>query len=222
MEEKEVKKEKSFNYFAYLLSAVLKPKTTFEKEKEELKDTKNAMILALIVSGGMTILNFINTIFNTVRYKTYSFTEGYKTAWDFNRIKNINLLEVIGKNFLIYIGIIFAIAGIFYIGSLIIKKETNFLRLLSSAATSMVPLAICSLFIGPILGLIWSDLNYIVMLAGMAYTLSILYNLLNIEIKLDGDIKVYFYAICSAILLVIGYFVVSRILISAITKGFGL
>ena len=203
------------NYLMYLVSSVMKPKTTFEEEKEKLKDTKNAMVLAVISAGIMTILNVISTIITTVRV-TSIFSE---TKWVWENLKYIKWFEVIGKNFLIYAGIIFAIAGVFYIASLIIKKESNFMRLLSISATSMIPFAICGMLLSPIGGIIWSTLTLVFIIVGITYSLSILYNLLNLEIKIDGDIKIYFYAACTAVLLIAGYYICLKLIVGTVANS---
>jgi len=203
-------------FFTYLLAALMKPKTAFKEEEEKLGDTKFGIILSLIVAGVMTVLTILNTIYTTVRVT--SFFSG-ETKWVWENLKNVKWIEVIGKNFLIYLGVMFAIAGVFYLGCLLVKKDCSFIKNLSIAATSMVPIAVCSMLLAPIGGMIWVQLSFIFIIVGMVYSCAILFELLNTNIKLDGDIKIYFNAACTSVLLIAAYFIASRLLVSTLTKG---
>ena len=210
--------ESPLNYLLYIINVLIKPFKSFKKEEQKLNDSKTSFILALIVSGGMTIINLIKTIFTTVRVKSFSFTEGYVSTWQWDNLKNIKWVEVIGKNFLIYLCILFAIAIVFYLGSLIIKKQLNFMKILSIASTAVLPAIICGMIISPLAGKVWSPLSIIFMVAGGVYSLLILYELVNDDLKLDGDIKIYFNLICLSILVVAGYYVFMKLFMSSVTS----
>lgn len=207
------------NYIMYLIAILLKPIKCFKEEENKLNNPKTSFILVLIITGVMTVSNFLHTVITTVRVANYSWSEGYTYSWDFSRMKNINYLEVIGKNFLIYAGIILSIAVVFYLGSLVIKKNLNFIRTLSISATSVIPAVIGSMILSPILGLIWSPLSMVFIIIGLVYSFVILYELINSDLQLEGDIKIYFNAICFGILIVAGYYVYINLLVSSISSG---
>lgn len=207
------------NYLMYIITILIKPFKSFKDEETKLNNTKHSFILALIISGAMTIINLIKTIFSTVRVASYSWTKGYTYSWKWDNLKNIKWLEVIGKNFLIYAGIILAIALVFYLGSLIVKKELSFVKSLSIASTAIIPVVIGAMIISPLIGKIWSPLSVVFTVVSGTYSLIILYELMNDKLKLDEDIKIYFNVVCLGILAVAGYYVYMKLLMSSVTDG---
>ena len=207
------------NYLMYIIAILLKPFKSFKDEETELNNTKTSIILSLIITGAMTIINLIKTIFSTVRVASYSWTDGYTYSWQWDNLKNIKWIEVIGKNFLIYACIIFAIALVFYLGSLIVKKQLSFIKSLSITSTSIIPVVIGAMIISPLAGKLWSPLSIVFMVIGGVYSLIILYELMNNELKLDGDTKIYFNLTCLSILTVAGYYAFMKLFMSSVTSG---
>ena len=114
------------SYFFIILAVILKPFTAFKEELNKFNGFKNSIILSLIISVGATLINLISSMLSVVRVKSFDWTSGgYKINWIWENLKNLDYLKTIGKNFLIYLGIIVAIAVVYYLGSLIIKKQTN-------------------------------------------------------------------------------------------------
>lgn len=209
------------NYLMYIIAVMIKPFKSFKEEETKLNDTKTSLILALIMSGAMTIINLIKTIFSTVRVASYSWTSGYTYSWQWDNLKNIKWIEVIGKNFLIYACVLLAIALIFYLGSLIIKKQLSFIKSLSIASTSVIPAIICGMIISPLAGKIWSPLSIVFIAIGGVYSFIILYELMNEELKLDGDKKIYFNLISLGILTIAGYYAFMKLFMSSLTSELG-
>lgn len=189
----------SINYFSYIVGIMLKPSKIFKEEKG-LNDTKNSFVLTLIVSCLMTLVTLVTTIIGAV--KTYDFWEG-KTTWEFSNLKNLNYIELIGKNLIIYVASILLITVIFYIGTLIVKKETKFQKILAASSSSMLPFIALSLIVAPLVANIWAPLSMIVMVSGFIYGVVILYELINSELQFEGDMKIYFNAICFILLICI-------------------
>lgn len=193
------------NYLTYGIAVLLKPIKSF-KEEEQLNNSKTSFLLTLIMTLVMTVINLIKTILVTVRVPSYSFSKGYTYSWQWDNLKYIKWLEVIVKNFLIYAVIILAIALVFYLGSLILKKQLSFIKSLSITATSIIPMVVGSMVLSPIIGMIWSPLGIIFTVVGGIYSIIILYELMNKELNLEDDIKVYFNVACLGILVLVGYF----------------
>ena len=183
----------NLNFIKYIIGILLRPLKSFNEEENKLSDTKNSIILALIVTVSMTLLNLIHTIIYTVRVSSYL---NSTTSWDFSNLNNINYIQVIGKNFIIYACIILAITVVFYLGSLIIKKQMNIIKNLGIVATSMIPLVLGSMILSPILGAIWIPLGVIVTVVSAIYSVLILLELMNKELQLVGDVKIYFNLVC--------------------------
>lgn len=209
-------------YFLIIISTILKPFTAFKEELKKLNEFKNSAFLSLIVSGVFTIINFIVTAYNTVKVTQYDFILGKeKTNFVFENLKKLDFLQLIGKNFLIYLGVIAVIAVIYYIAGLIAKKQPTFSRLLGISAIATTPVMICSLILSPLISLIWADLAIPVIIIGAAYSIILLYEGMNSEISLDGNAKYYLNFICLAILAISGYYLCINLILTSVANEFG-
>lgn len=209
-------------YFFIILSVILKPFTAFKEELHKFNGFKNSIILSVIVSGIATIVNLLSTMLSVVRVKSFDWsTNEVTTSWVWDNLKELKYIEIIGKNFLIYLGVILAIAVVYYLVSLIAKKQVNFSRLLCISSVSVTPLLICYLVLSPLLTLIWSELTTPVIIIGAIYTLVLIYDGMNSEIVLEGNMKYYFNLICLSVLGLAAYYVGKELLISSITDGLG-
>jgi hypothetical protein len=212
----------ALNYLIYIIAVILKPIECFKQEESKLNNTKTSFVLSIIVAGIMTLINLIKTVIATVRVEKYSFYDGESVTWEWSNLKELKWFEVIGKNFLIYFGIIFAIAVIFYIGSLIIKKNISFIKTLSISATSVIPTIIGMMILSPLAGMIWAQLSIVFTAVGTIYSILILYELMNNELKLENDFKLYFNLICFGILVVGLYYVFMKFFMASSASGLDL
>ena len=209
----------TLNYIMFLISMLIKPFKKFKEEDAKLGDAKNSIILALIVSVVMTLIKTITYIISLVVVKKYSFSKGYTTTINWENLKDVKWIKFIGQNFLIFAGVILAIALVYYIASLIAKKSVNFTKLLSISAASLVPYTVGAMLLAPIGGYIWSYLSVLFTVAGSVYSFIVLYELMNDEIKLESDAKIYFNVACLTILLFGGYFAIIKIMTASITSS---
>lgn len=204
-------KSTGMNYFKYILNVVIKPFDTFKKEESNLSSFKNSGILAGIVIVALTILNLISTMIASVRITSY-WTDEVEWVWE--NLKNIEYFKVIGQDLLTYAGIIFAISGIYFLASLVIKKDAKFVKLLSATVTAFIPLAIAMSILSPLLSLIYSYLGLIIKVIGCVYFIIILLELLNDQIVIENkNTRIYFHLVCLSILLVGGGFIAYKITI---------
>lgn len=209
------------NYWTYITHILLTPIQYFKNEEEKLNDSKTSFMLSLIITLVMTVSSLIQAVIATVRVASYSWSKGYTYSWKWENLKDMKWIELIGKNFLIYAGIIIAIATVFYIASRIIKKNLNFIKTLSISATSVIPATIGTMILAPIMGIIWSPLGIVFMMAGLIYSFVILYELINNLLHLEGDMKVYFNSICFSVLIGSGGYVYMRLIMSAVLGDLG-
>lgn len=206
-------------YFILMLAVILKPFTTFKEELNKFSSFKNSTILSLMVSGIATIINLFTTMWNAVRVKDYGWlSTDTSTKWVWSNLKELKYIEIIGKNFLIYLGIILAIAAVYYIASLIIKKQPNFSRLLGISVLSVVPMLICSLILSPLLGMIWIKLSMPITIIGAVYSILLIYEGMNNEVLVDGNTKYYFNLICMSILGIGLYYLYTKMFVSSVSS----
>lgn len=146
---------------------------------------------------------------------------GGETTWVWENIKELDFVKVFFVNFLVYAGIIAAIAGLYYLGSLIVKKKSNFSRLLAIATISIIPMYVCNLLLAPILGMITSFFAISFTVIGLIYSLLLMVELMSNELELNGNVKFYFNLACISILLIVGIYVCINLLVSAINSSLG-
>jgi len=209
-------------YFFIILSIILKPFTAFKEELNKFNTFKNSTMISLIVSGIATVINLLTSMWNAIHSKSFDWTSGgYSTSWNWDKLGDLNYIQIIGKNFLIYAGAILVVAGIYYLASLIAKKQTKFPRLLGISALSVTPLLISYLVLSPLLTLIYAPLGIFITIAGAVYTIVLIYEGMNSELQLEGNIKYYINLICLTILGVALYYVYINLMVSSITDGLG-
>ena len=175
-----------------LFEILLKPFTALKEKINKFDSFKNSAILSIMVSLLASLITLIKTIISTVRVTSGGLFTETKTEWVWENLKKIEFIKVIGKNWLIFLVIIFAIACLYYIAGAIIKKQLNFSKILGISAISIVPL-LFALLLSPIFAIMYAPL--------------IIYETINNEILLEGDIKYYFNFICLSILFIAGYYV---------------
>ena len=209
------------NYLMFIISLLLKPFQSFKSEEHKFNDTKTALIFSGIVAGGMMLINLLTKMISTVFAKTMDLTTlSYKTTIDFSRLENLDYLNLIFKNLLMYAGVILAITGVYFLASLIMKKQINFIKMLVITSSSVVPFAVIGLGAAPILSLIYSDLSIVLMLVGAIYSLIILITLVKEQVDFESkDMEIYFHSICISILGVAGYYFIINLLIKSVTSG---
>lgn len=211
------------NYLMYIIAILLKPFNCFKEEESKLANTKTSIILSTIVAGSMTLINLVKAMISAVFVKSFDLsTLEYKTSFDIAGLENLDYLQLIGKNLLIYAGVIVAIALIYYLASLVFKKQTSFIKLLAITSTSLIPFIVLGMIVAPILSKIWADLYLIILIISIVYSLLIFINLINAEVDFaNGDMRIYYNGICMAVLLIAAYYLIINMLTSAITSDFG-
>ena len=205
------------DYVKYLLGSLLKPYDTYKNNESTLGDIKNASILTLIVVGIMTAINLLSTMISAVRHK--SFFSG-EVTWNWDNLGDVEYFKVIGLDLLVYAGIIAAIAGVYYLGSLVIKKNAKFSNLIGAATTSVVPFATCSLLFSPILSMIYSPLGIAATVVGFVYTLVTLIELVNDIVVIDNkNTRIYYHLVCLSTVIIVGGFIAYKVLVNSIFGG---
>lgn len=208
------------NYLKYVLGLLLKPFETYKSEEGKLSNVKNSLILSGIVAGAMMLINLLTAMISSVFVKTMDCsTFKYKTEFNIEGLKNLDYLELIGKNLLIYICIIAAIAVVYYLASLVAKKSINFMKTLSISASSIIPYVIMGMVVSPILGKIWALLSIVATIVGAVYSIIIFVLLISDNIKFDKkDLSAYFHLACMTILGTAGYYAYMKLFTSGITN----
>ena len=201
----------TLNIFAFIIAVILKPISSFKGSVQKLENQKNSLVLTIVLAVVMTITNLITTVINTVREYSY-YKRTYSWHWD--NLKDFKWFSVIGKNFLVYLCIFLIVAGVFYLVSLVFKKTLPYLKSLAIVVSAFIPGVIGTMIVGPLLSLIYTPLSMLVIALSIVYSITILYELINEELKLESDQKVYFNIVCYGVMMIIGYFAFTKLIAS--------
>lgn len=207
----------------YIISFIIKPFETYKNEEIKLENPKFGLILSGIIATAMMIIKLLISMISAIFVKTLDYsTFEYKTKIEFAGLKELDYLNLIVKNLFIYIGIIVAIAGVYYLASLVMKKSINFIKTLSISASSIIPYVIMGMLVSPILGKIWSPLSVVATIVGVVYSIIIFVLLLSENINFDKkEVTAYFHLVCMTILGTVGYYVYIKIFTSGVVDQIG-
>ena len=196
------------NCLMFILNVILKPVSTLKEKLKDYSDFKSSGILVVFVSLGTMLINLLGSMISVVFYKGYSFKKGSTFNVDFGNLKNLDYFDLIVKQFIQFIIVVVAVAGIYYIVSLIFKKSANFFKLVTISAVSFIPFVIATGFVAVILNYIYIPLSLFVTLGALIYSLLTFVNAMDEELNIDDStLKVYFHSICLTALFIVAYYV---------------
>ena len=201
------------DYLKFLLDALIKPFKTYNDKKAELSDNKHVFILTGVVSVAMMLLTLIRSMI-TICISTNLWTG--KTTFELSNLKYLDWVSLIFKNLLIFAAVIYVIAGVYYLATLIIKKEVKYTKLLAIACVSVIPFTAAALFLAPLMAYIWDILMLALFVAGIVYSIMILVCLFREEVKFDNvQTEAFFNLSCLTIILTAGIYLMVRLLLSS-------
>ena len=149
----------------------------------------------------ITIVYLITTMYNSVRVSSY-FSDEVEWVWE--NLKDLNYIKLIGQNLLVCAIGIFVLSGIYFLANLIIKKDVKFSKFLAIVSTTIIPVAIASLIISPLISMIFAELGIVVNIIGVIYSLIMLLGLIDNVVGLDNkDIKIYYHTACLSTFVII-------------------
>lgn len=199
--------------FMFILNVILKPVSTLKERLNDYSDYKNVGILLVLVSFCRMVINLVGNMISIVFVKRMSsYLKGdTKLHVDFENLKELDYLSLIFKEFFVFLIVIAILAGIYYLVALVMKKNANYFRLVTVTSVSFIPFIIVSCFISIIIEYIYAPLAFFLVCASFIYSLLTFINAMNDELDIDdSNLKVYFHTICSAVIIIITYYVVSN------------
>jgi hypothetical protein len=188
--------------FNKTIKFIKSPLTAKKENLEKYDDIKEAGIYAVFVSLLVVIANLVTTMLNTIVTRTYTGS----IELSFDGLGDLKYLDLIFVNFLWYIGVIVVIALVYFIVMKIKDMKANYGRLLYITTGSIISYYLAITLVAPIITLISPKLyliNIIVSLSALMYGMIVFYELVNEELKLTGDKKIFFNMVCTIILVII-------------------
>lgn len=188
----------NFNFVKYIVSFVIKPYETYKNNESRLADTKVGLLLSLIVAGAMMIIKLLSSMVSVVVVKELNYsTFDYETTIDFSRLGDLNYLNLTVVNFLQFLVVICAIAVVYYLASLVVKKSVSFVKVLAISASSFIPYVVITMLISSILMNIFYKFAIIVFVVGILYSVIVFVVLINDNINFEKkDYVIYFHSVC--------------------------
>ena len=211
------------DYTLFIIQALLKPVTTFKAKLKKHDDLKTIAIFTAIVAAVAMLLNFVHQVIATVRVPQFEggFFTGIEVVgheWYWNNISELSIMNLIFRNFFIYLGVIAAIALVYFLAGRVVRKDAKFQGALLVATISAIPLVLTSFIVAPIFNWLHMHLAVIVAIAAIIYSYALLIVGMNQELDLaEDDTRVYVNVVCIALLLIIGYFIAYQMLDNLIT-----
>lgn len=205
------------NCLSFIWGVILKPVACLKDNIDDYSDIKKTGILVLLVSLARMIINLISSMISVIFIKEVNFWTGVtKLTVSFERLKNLKYFDLIFKQFFGFIIIVAAVAGIYYIVSLIMKKSVNYFKLVAVSIVSFVPFIISS-FVSVIVSYIYIPASLFLIIS------SFLYSIFTFIIGVDDEIgfensnfKVYYHTICLIILFIISYYIFNNSLFDSL------
>ncbi|MDD2435746.1 MAG: zinc ribbon domain-containing protein [Bacilli bacterium] len=187
--KKEIKPHPVVVYLKFILSFLLKPMTTLKKEINKFEDYKKTLILSSLIVLFTSFLTLLNIIISSIIKNNFNGTI-------------LDYLKTFNNNSVIYFAILILITLIYFLTSIVIKKEPHFFRLLGITTISVIPLVIGLLVFMPLSKMISIGLGMFIAIASIIYTLLILSETMSREFELsDSNLKIHFNLICLTLLM---------------------
>ena len=122
-----------------MIGLFIKPITTTKEKINNLK-MKQSIIATALVCAITTILTLIQGIISAARTTSYDWSDfSTKTKWDFSNLKELNFFDLIVKNYFYVAIAIVGIAVIYFVGAMIMKKNTKMYHILGITSLSLIP-----------------------------------------------------------------------------------
>lgn len=197
-----IDKQKYISLWNYIVDGIFRPITTNEKILKDGNDMEEAITRVFKVGVVGMLVNLVMTMIRSIFVKTPTL-EGFKTVIDVTGLKELDYLSLIFKNLIIYLIIMCLVACIYYLGSLVLKKELKFENLLTISANSFIEVIATFIFLYQIVILFSVKLSIVVLILGMILYMLVLTKNISREIKLNDPNKEILFHVCSLGLLLL-------------------
>lgn len=224
--EKKYITKKEFNLVSFvlecltfILAVILKPISSLKKKLDDYSDIKTAGILVCVVALGRMIINLLGTMISVIFVKQLYWSGKTEFKVTFDNLKNLDYFDLIVKQLFGFIIVVAAVAGVYYIVSLIMKKTVNYFKLATITAVSLVPTIIVSSFVCVIVNYIYVPASIFLAFGAFIYSMFTFACSIDGEIEFkDSNFKVYFHSICLTAIFIITYYVLSNSVFSSISS----
>lgn len=207
--------------FMFVLASIMKPVTAIKNKINDYSDVKTTGILVVVIAFCRMIINLLGSMISTifVKERVSFLSSDTKLKVSFERLKNLDYFNLIVKQFIGFIIVVAAVAGIYYVVAVVMKKTVNYFKLAAIVTVSFVPMFIAT-FVSIIVAYIYAPLSAFLIFASLIYSLLTLVHCIDEEVKFDDkSFKVYFQTICLTIVFIVVYYILSKTISSMLSFG---
>lgn len=226
--EKETSKTDKFDFctvimgcLMFILNVILKPVSTLKEKIENYSNIKTAGILVVLISFGRMVINLLGSMISVIFTKkiTNYWNGDTKLSISFENLKELDYLSLIFKEFFMFVVVIAALAGVYYIVAMIMKKSANYFKLVTITAVSFIPSIVVGSFVSVIIAYIYAPLASFLVCAAFIYSFLTFVNAMDDELNIDdSNLKVYFHTICLTVIIIVVYYVTANKIDSSLTS----
>lgn len=192
----------------FLIGIFVNPIKTIKTNIKKISKPKVILISIAIILILIMLSNLITSMIGSLFSKTCNYFGYCEKHFSFANLGNLDYLDLIFKKLFFSAIIIFGLAGIYYIGTLIIKKKTSYIEMLSVLTCSLLPYTFGYYVIAPILGSLYAPLSYFIKTIASIYCLlTIIFSMKEIIKIKEIDKYILFQTICLSIITIINYYI---------------
>lgn len=194
----------------FILNVILKPVSTLKEKVKDYSNIKTTGILVGVVAFGRMIINLLGNMISVVFVKKYTnyYSSETKLVFNFENLKELDYFSLIVKELFGFVIVVAALALIYYLVALVMKKNANYFRLTAIATVSFIPVIIIGSFVSVIVNYIYAPLSIFLVFASLIYSLLTFINACDDELSIDdSNLKVYFHTICLTVVIIVVYYV---------------
>ena len=135
-----MEKNNKKTFISIVKDSIMNPVSSVDKNVATLKDAKTTFVFAGIVALLITICNLVSTMISTIFSKKYDFwTQKYSWSISFSNLDSLDYIDLIVVHLLQYGVIVLGIAGIYYLATLILKKDNTYIKTLGIVSLAIIP-----------------------------------------------------------------------------------
>ena len=200
-------KGSSINLISLIKGLYLDPVKTVSDNVKYLKEGKVSLIASLILVLSSMIFKLLTTISQSFTVKTCDIWGKCKDTISLTNIFKLNYSDLVFKEVIILAILLFALSGIYYVGSLVLKKKIDFFEIHSVMICSLIPYVVLVYLISPILSSIYNPFGILIDNLVKVYTvLLISFSIKDLfKIKETKDL-ILLNSICLAVFTIIKYY----------------
>ena len=202
----------------FLISTLTKPATAIKENISQYSNFKTSWQLPVFIGAFFSVISTISQAFNKVYTPAHKSLFGKQIAasWNWSNLENFDWVQTLFTQFIVHLIPVLLIAVIYYLISLVFKKNSNFFRLVTILTVASLPSILIAYLAAPIVSLFSPAASIILTFSGLSYGSLIAYEAINHELGFKENERIF----ANLIFITIIYIVIYAIFSSAMQSLF--